>query len=80
MPTYKFLNNDTGEEHEDFMSISALDEYLKTNPHITQLVNGAPMITSGRGLGKPDNGFRDLLKDMKKKHSKGFTRSTINTF
>lgn len=80
MPTYKFLNNDTGEEHEDFMSISALDEYLKTNPHITQLVNGAPMITSGRGLGKPDSGFRDLLKDMKKKHSKGITRSTINTF
>jgi hypothetical protein len=80
MPTYKFLNNDTGEEHEDFMSISALGEYLKTNPHITQLVNGAPMISSGRGLGKPDNGFRDLLKDMKKKHSKGITRSTINTF
>jgi hypothetical protein len=80
MPTYKFLNNDTNEEHEDFMSISALGEYLKNNPHITQLVNGAPMISSGRGLGKPDNGFRDLLKDMKKKHSKGITRSTINTF
>ena len=80
MPTYKFLNNDTSEEHEDFMSISALGEYLKNNPHITQLVNGAPMISSGRGLGKPDNGFRDLLKDMKKKHSKGITRSTINTF
>ena len=80
MPTYKFLNNDTNEEHEDFMSISALGEYLKNNPHITQLVNGAPMISSGRGLGKPDNGCRDLLKDMKKKHSKGITRSTINTF
>jgi hypothetical protein len=80
MPTYKFLNNDTGEEHEDFMSISALDEYLKTNPQITQLVNGAPSLSSGRGLKKPDNGFRDLLKDMKKKHSAGLTRSTINTF
>ena len=80
MPTYKFLNNETGEEHEDFMSISALDEYLKTNLHITQLVNGAPMISSGRGMGKPDSGFRDLLKDMKKKHSQGLTRSTINTY
>lgn len=40
------------------------------------------MIHSGRGVGKskPDSGFRDLLKDMKKKHSKGITRSTINTF
>ena len=80
MPTYKFLNNETGEEHEDFMSISALDEYLKNNPNIVQLVNGAPMIASGRGMGKPDQGFRDLMKDMKKKHSGGLTKSTINTF
>lgn len=80
MPTYKFLNTDTGEEFEDFMSISGLETYLTENPHITQLVNGAPMIVSGRGQSKPDSGFRDLLKDMKKKHSKGITRSTINTF
>jgi hypothetical protein len=80
MPTYKFLNNDTGEEFEDFMSISALDEYLKTNPHLTQLVNGAPLVHSGRGMGKPDQGFRDLLKHIKKGNSKGIKRSTINTF
>jgi hypothetical protein len=80
MPTYKFVNNETGEEFEEFMTISALDEYLKENTNLTQLVNGAPMIASGRGMGKPDQGFRDLLKDMKKKHSKGISRSTINTF
>jgi len=79
MPTYNFINNDTGEEFTEFMSISALDQYLKDNPNVTQLVSGAPLIHSGRGLGKPDQGFRDLLKDMKKKHSQGFTRSTINT-
>jgi hypothetical protein len=79
MPTYRFINNNTDEEFEDFMSISALEQYLKDNPNITQLVNGAPLIHSGRGLGKPDQGFRDLLKDMKKGNSKGFTRSTINT-
>jgi hypothetical protein len=80
MPTYKFLNNETNEEYEEFMTISALDDYLKDNPNVTQLVNGAPMISSGRGMGKPDNGFRDLLKDIKKKNSRGITRSTINTF
>lgn len=80
MPTYLFINNDTGVEHEDFMSISALEQYLKDNPNVTQLVNGAPLIHSGRGLGKPDSGFRDLLKNMKKGNSKGFKRSTINTF
>jgi hypothetical protein len=65
MPTYKFLNNETGEEYEDFMSISALEVYLEENPHVTQLVNGAPMIHSGRGMAKPDQGFRDLLKHIK---------------
>ena len=80
MPTYKFLNNNTGEEYEDFMSISALDQFLEENPNIVQLVNGAPLIHSGRGMGKPDSGFRDLLKDIKKKNSKGISRSSINTF
>jgi len=42
-------------------------------------VNGAPMLVGGVG-GKPDNAFRDLLKNMKKKHSQGITRSSINTF
>ena len=79
MPTYRFLNNESGEEFEEFMTISALDDYLKNNPHLTQLINGAPMIHSGRGMKKPDNGFRDLLKDMKKKHSGGISKSTINT-
>jgi len=70
----------TGEEFDDFMSMSSLDEYLKTNPHLTTVINGAPALVSGRGMGKPDNGFRDLLKDMKKTHSKGISRSSINTF
>lgn len=80
MPTYRFINNNTNEEYEEFMSISALDGYLKDNPDITQLVNGAPMISSGRGMQKPENGFRDLLKEIKKKNSRGISRSTINTF
>ena len=80
MPTYKFLNNDTGEEFEDFMSISALNVYLEENKHITQLVHGAPLIHSGRGLGKPDSAFRDLLKNIKKGNSKGINGSTVNTF
>lgn len=79
MPTYRFLNVETNEEFEDFMSISALEIFLKENPHITQLVFGAPLIHSGRGMKKPDNGFRDLLKHIKKGNSKGITRSTINT-
>jgi hypothetical protein len=79
MPTYNFINNDTGEEFEEFMSISEIDDYLKNNPNITQLV-GAPNIVSGVAGKKPDAGFRDILKHIKKGNSKGITRSTINTF
>jgi len=80
MPTYRFINNDTGEEFENFMSISALTLYLEENKNLTQLVNGAPMIHSGRGLQKPDAGFRDLLKTVKNGNSKGISRSSVNTF
>lgn len=82
MPTYKFRNNQTGEVWEDFMGISAADKYLEENPHIERLVNGAPLLVGSAmgGKTKPDDGFRDLLKDMKKKHSGGLSRSTINTF
>lgn len=82
MPTYQFRNNKTGVEWEEFMGISEADRYLEENPDIERLVNGAPMIVSSAmgGKTKPDSGFRDLLKDMKKKHSGGLTKSTINTF
>jgi hypothetical protein len=80
MPTYKFLNNDTGEEYEEFMSISARELYLSENPNVTQLVHGAPLLHSGRGLNKPDSAFRDLLKNIKSGNQKGVSRSTINTF
>lgn len=80
MPTYRFLNEDTGEVYEEFMKISELEVYLEENKNVKQLLNGAPALYSGRGKGKPDDSFRDLLKEMKKKNSKGITRSTINTF
>ena len=82
MPTYKFKNKDTGEIWTEFMGISAADKYLEENPHIERMVNGAPMIHSGVGLGgglKVDNGFNDILKNIKKEHSRGITQSTVET-
>ena len=80
MPTYKFKNEETGEEFEKFMYIKELDEFIENNPNLTQLVNGAPLIHSGRGMSKPDKGFRDILSRIKDKHSQGITKSSINTF
>lgn len=82
MPTYLFQNTETNEEFEEFMSISALDIFLKENPKIKQLVNGAPLICDPLRVGvgaKPDNGFRDLLKDIQKRNG-GSSKTNINTF
>ena len=80
MPTYNLLNNETGDEFTEFMAISELDDFLANNTHLTLQVS-APAIVSGRGLNKkPDSGFRDLLKTIKKGKSKGLSKSTVNTF
>lgn len=77
MPTYRFLNNDTGEEFEDFMSIADMQKYLSENKHITQIIGAPPLVDPTRlGMKKPDNGFRDVLKKIKSKHR----GSNINTW
>ena len=78
MPTYSFSNKNSSEIFDMFLSISEREDYLKNNPHIEQLIS-APAIVSGISK-KPDAGFRDILKNIKKKHSQGLTRSTVNTF
>lgn len=82
MPTYLFKDLNSNEEFKLFLTISERDKYLKDNPNITQLVHGAPSIGDSirLGLRKPDDGFRDRLKEIKKHHSQGITKSSINTF
>lgn len=78
MPTYSFRDQNTGDVFEKFMSISAREQYLKDNPQL-EVVVGTPLIVRGLDQ-KPDSGFRDVLKEIRRKHDKRFTRSTINTF
>ncbi len=82
MPTYTFLNTNTGEQLTEIMSIAEREEYLASNPHIQQQIVSAPSLGDSirLGLKKPDNGFRDRLREIKKAHSKGLTKSTVNTF
>jgi len=77
MPTYIITDINTGEEEEMFMSISEMQKYFADNPNKKQVI-GSPMIVSGVASArmKPDNGFRDVLKEIKGKHRK----STINTW
>lgn len=79
MPTYTFINNKTQEEFSLFMSMSEKDTYLIDNPDVTQTLLAANPVCDPTRVGissKPDDGFRDVLRNMKKKH----LHSTINTF
>ena len=62
MPIYEFRDKETGEVWEEFLSMSAKDEYLAENPH-AELVIGAPALVSGISgvTHKNDGGFKDLL-------------------
>jgi hypothetical protein len=79
MPTYRFQNLDTKKKFKKEMKISELDFYLEENKNIKQLLNGFPGTIRSYNK-KPDGGFRDLLKTIKKGNSKGLSQSTIETW
>ena len=76
MPIYSFKDKNTGEVYEETMSMKVLDKYLRDNRHVEQTFEkmsiGDPYFV---GKKKPEGVFRDMLKEMKKKHR----GSTINT-
>ena len=63
MPTYNFRNVDTGEVTEEFMGITARDEYLAANSQLKSVQLTAPMIVGGTGelYSKVDNGMKEVL-------------------
>jgi len=68
MPTYEFLNNETGEVEEHFMSYIKLDEFKKNNPHLKQQI-GTPNIVGGTGdRVRTDNGFNEVLSKIGEAH------------
>lgn len=53
MPIYKLRNEQSGEEWEELMSISEMEQKLADHPHVTLLINGAPMVTGTMGKNTP---------------------------
>lgn len=66
MPTYTFRNKETGDTFDQFMSISAREEYLKDNTHLEPVINGAPMVCDPVRVGarKMDTGFKEVLQKV----------------
>jgi hypothetical protein len=76
MPTYSFKNKETDEQFDLILKISQLDEFKTDHPHLQQVISTAQPTVRSRDQ-KPDGGFRDVLKSIKKASGRG---NTINTF
>ena len=68
MPTYKFLNKDTNEEFEDFISISRKEELLKLNPHIEQIIEAPAIVSRTSNTNKVPDGFKEVLSKVAEAH------------
>ena len=69
MPTYRFKNTTTGEEFEQFMSISAREKYLLEFSNITTMPVTMNIVHE-RGTNLPiDDGFREVLSKIKQTYT-----------
>jgi hypothetical protein len=80
MPTYSFRDKNTDEVFDKFMKMSEKDQYLFDNPQFESVLTAAGVGRELTSKMKPDQGFRDVLREIKKKTNKVWTPSTINTF
>ena len=68
MPTYSFINQATGEVEDHFMSMSEVDDFKKTNPHLDQLVS-APAIVGGVSIrNKESEGMKEVFSRIAEKN------------
>ena len=69
MPFYTFKNKKTGKEFDDMMSIAEMEEYLKKNKHITQVLKGLNIVSGVQGVShKTDGGWKDNLSRIAEAH------------
>jgi len=71
MPTYTFYNKRTKKEHTNLMSISEMEEYLRKNKHVSQVIKGINIVAStGERTGKTDAGWKENLQRISEAHPK----------
>jgi hypothetical protein len=70
MPTYNFVDTETGEEFELFMKWSGRETFLKENPHIQPILTAPAIVSSvaGMGLHRVPDGFKEVLSKVAEKH------------
>lgn len=68
MPTYSFIDTDTGEEFEALMKISEREEFLKGNPHIQPIITAAAIVGGVSIKDKVPAGFKEVLSKVAENH------------
>jgi hypothetical protein len=72
MPCYEFRDKSTGEITEVILKISEYDDYKDSNPHLSRIhsAGSLPQLIGGTDTsgGKLPDGFKDKLREIKKKH------------
>jgi len=69
MPTYSFIDTDTEEEFEIFMSMSDREEFLKENPSVKPIMLSAPALVRGTNSNnKVPDGFKEVLSKVAESH------------
>lgn len=82
MPFYTYVNRETKEVFPtDFgiQTIAEMEQFLLEHPELDTAVSGSGIVFADAwriGMKKPSDGFRDVLKKIKRKHR----GSTINTW
>jgi hypothetical protein len=79
MPIYSVMDRNTNEVFEVNMKFTEFEQYLKENSdNIKQVFTKFPATGDPVRLGKvkPDDGFRDVLRNVRHHHKK----DSINTF
>jgi hypothetical protein len=84
MPSYTFINHKTQEERDEVCMIAEMESFLAANPDwdVKPAVFGVGDAVR-QGMKKPSEGFRDILRHIKKKHkggSKSDYTNGVNTF
>lgn len=80
MPIYSFRDKNTQETFDKIMSYAQKVEFLEENPHLESIITSAPGLGDPvrLGLRKPDQGFRDVLKNIKQ--NKAYSNNKVNDF
>lgn len=67
MPTYTFIDTNTGEQFDKFLKIAEREQYLQDNPNIQSVIT-APAIAGDHITIKKDSGFKEVLQKINERN------------